>query len=261
MKHLKKFEELSPSIYKSAAKELNKLGRASHGTGYHKVKPEDNDFKRRANSLDSWGDVIEWRKNIEELSKTSTKLPITVKSNQHSGSKKFNFTADFYLRFFFDRDCFTEVLDDAIEDGEVELTFSVTFIPADKESLEKCEVEGSDMLDEYTSMDMIWLAIKLKIEGNRITFDGLRISNDTEYGDVVLNRAIVGRIRTTLINMFTEGNSMSTGYTDTNDLYKMIENTVIIESGLSSEYGITMDYIKDELTKMTPNKMLSEYTK
>lgn len=246
MKYLRKFEELSPEVYRSASRELNKLGRELHGTGYHKVKPNDNIFKKRANDLSEWATYSEWKKNLTKLSENNTKVNVTMKC------ERLTFKSDFYILYFFDESIFNDNMEYSIADNYINITFCVSFVPADEESYRNCK----DNFDDSTRLDLIWLSIKLKIDNHSIKFDSIVLDNDNEFGSVDINRLIIGKMRNMLIKSFDPNGGVSTNYGEVVDMYRLVEDTVMIKSGLSSDYGLTMYYIKEELEKVTANQML-----
>lgn len=248
MKYLRKFEELSPEVYRSAARELNKIGRQLHGTGYHKVKADDNIFKKRSNDLSEWANYSNWKNRLIDLEKSNTKVSVTMKCEKET------FKSDFYMLYFFDKDIFNDNMHYTVSDNYINITFCVSFIPADEESYKNCK----ENFDDPTRLDMIWLSIKLNIDNHSIKFDSIILDNDNinEYGSVNIDRLIIGKIRNTLIKSFSPNGQISTNYGDIGDMYRLIENVVMIEAGLSSDYGLTMYYIKEELEKISANQML-----
>lgn len=245
MKHLKKFEELSPEIYRSAAKGLTKLGREIHGKEYWK---NDNEFKNRSRDLEDWADYNSWKNSLEEESKLG-KTKLKVKSN---GGEEFD--ANFYPFYFFNTDLFEECLD--IDSGEFEMQFEMNAIPCDEESLKICK-DKMPGIDNFYYINLMWLYLKFKIEGNRIVFDGMEIHNETDNGKLILDRVLAGKIRTALINMLSDDKKYPSGYNNINTAYEAIEQTVVAASGLSSEYGLTMDILKGIVSSITANKMLT----
>ena len=247
MKHIRKFNELNAETYSSAADKLRKLGRDTYGRDYWKT---DNEFKDRSAKLSDMADYRRWEKSLLENNKLGkTRLKIENRKGEM-------FEADFNLFFFCNGDSFLDSFEDSIEsEGTIEIPFEVSAYPADKESLNICKDKFGD-IDNIYGPDIMWLYLVFKIEGERLVFDEYKIDN-TDNGVVKVDRVLAGKIRSSLLNIFTEGNDYPSGYNNIDTAYEAVERYIIAESGLSSEYGLSMDHIKDAISSVSANKILT----
>jgi hypothetical protein len=247
MKHLKKFEELNTQTYYNAAKELHKMA---------KTNP---DFRKRAHALENWGEISKWKKEVKELSSEKNQLFKVELVNNEWSKGNFKIEGDFYSNLFINVDMLSDTIADDISEGdEFGISFEVRFIPTSMSMIKELE-DNITTMEYFTDMILIWGSIRFNIVDQSAKFDRIILDTDTDYGNITLTRAMVTFIRKQLLEYLTEGSTAKTYYTTDETMYDMLTTHLLGECGLSGDYGLTLEYIKDEITKLTANKILANY--
>lgn len=246
MKHIKKFNELNTQTYHNAARQ------------FHKMAKTNPDFRKRAYELENWAETIRWKNNLEQLKKDNTPLvSVELVNNKWSGKNSFKLTDDMYISLFINTDLASDTIEDELNSGEFSIPFEVRFIPNNKDIIDEFS-NTLENVENFTDMILIWGALEFKIISEAAVFQRIRLDSSTEYGDLKITRPMVNFIRKRLLNYLDEDCKIDTGYNRNETMYSML-NLLLAETGISSEYGITLEYIKDEITKLNANKILANY--
>lgn len=242
MKHLKKFnEELSPSTYRRASNKLDLLGR----------KSKNAELIRRAKSLAEYAEDKLWKENIKNFSKYG-KTTITTKC------KKGTISGDFYLLFDFDYYGFEQMYQDNLNDEKLSVHFTIGFIPVDLDTKNKfIEILPVPDFDNGYFFGL-WISLDFKDRSSGLEFSELSLSNyDTAMnGDISFTRPLCGLIKKHLVACFSSTDNYL-HFGDNRSMYDVIEEEVLVKSGASSEFGITMEYFQDVVKKITPNALMA----
>lgn len=252
MKYLKRFnEELSPRIYKSAARKLDKLGHSDRAK----------ELKDWSNKIESDLNLKRWERNINQYSKFG-KVKLNI-LNEENGKKM---TEDFYLDISIDRDSFEDsylfegTLEETLGDSEGYFWLPIGIIPATKEVIEKCEEVMPE--PEMIGNGFYWgmsISLKFKIENSTIKMTGYELEDydPTISGKVSFaDRASANKFKTTLKKMFTDPTlGYPSGYGDIPDFYEMFYNIFGGEFGLTTDYGLSPETIGDFINSLSVNAM------
>lgn len=252
MKYLKRFnEELSPRIYKSAARKLDKLGHSDRAK----------ELKDWSNKIESDLNLKRWERNVNQYSKFG-KVKLNI-LNEETGKKM---TEDFYLDISIDRDSFEDsylfegTLEETLGDDEGYFWLPIGIIPATKEVIEKCEEVMPE--PEMIGNGFYWgmsISLKFKIENSTIKMIGYElddydpaISGKVSFAD----RSSANKFKTTLKKMFTDPTfGYPSGYDDIPDFYEMFYNIFGGEFGLTTDYGLSPETIGDFINSLSVNAM------
>jgi hypothetical protein len=257
MKYLKKFnEELKSQTYLSASRKLKKLGNPSS--------------LRRAEELKNWAGKVEWKENIVRWEKNIKDYSKYGVFKLNVNSKKGNFNDDFYLSLHFDSDMFIDNYDDDKSEGDGEnfktkIYLGTGIIPKNKEVLDKCV---ANMPFESSGIDAFcngffwgfWITINIEIiNGNRFEFLDINVStyDDEDTGTINLTSGAAQKLKNLLIELF--GNkefNYPSSYTTTNSEYENLTNS-LIKSGVSSDYGLTLDDIAEYIKEYPKHKLMN----
>jgi hypothetical protein len=241
MKYLKSFNErLNPATYSRAAKKLRDKGHAG-----------------RADQLVSWGDKIrkdkyieDWKKNIEEYSPFGTfKMVIKNKDKSVEG--------DFYMQIVFDIDCFEDVYHNR-DNNKIFFSFLTNIIPSTDELLKKCKEVSNDFFGSYTSYTSYSVFINSELnDSGIIRFTGFEIDFDGHPTEIFFSdRASAGRFKSLLKRILTRPElNYPSGYTTDPNFYSNMQNVVSIKSGLSSDYGFSLEGLADYINTISVNDM------
>lgn len=248
MKHLKKYnEELRPTTYFSAARKLKKIGHPG-----------------RAEELEKWGEKMEseqsltkWRDCLQDYAPFGTfKMNIT---NPKNGRK---ITEDFALFLQFDELAFEDNFE--IEAGDdknnvkgLSLLFFIGLIPTSQETIKKCE----EVLPEPEfGNGFYWgmcFSVDFDIVEGQVTMTGYSfddydsgLTGNVSFAD----RASAGKFKMLIKNIFSNPSlGYPSSYTDETDMYKKLEQVVLIRQGFSSDYGFDFNQVAEFINKISPN--------
>lgn len=250
MKYLKRFnEELRPSTYMSAARKIKKtIG--------------DTD---RAGKLEDWArkmemdeSMIRWRENVKELSKYGT-FKMNIK-NPETGKV---LTDDFYLDIGFDtlamEDNYLSEKESSPDNFTAMFPFHIGIIPMNEETINKCE----EMMPcaEFGN-GFYWgsfFSIEFTVKGDDLTLTGFSLDNydDSLSGDVSFaDRASAGKFKNLIKKILLEKDlDYPSGYTDSKNLYEVLEKSILAECSMSSDYGLTLEQIAEYINTINPNTL------
>ncbi len=250
MKYLKKFnEELKSQTYLSASRKLKQLGNPSS--------------IKRSKILNDWSTKVEfkeylvkWKQKIEEYSKYGV-FRLNIRDN---------FSDDFYTALFFDSDAFLDEFEYPNQLGSsTQIYFSLGIIPKTKEVLDKCmhymplTNSGQDAFSNGFFWGL-WVSIDVKIiNGNRFEISDMRVStyDRDDTGDVSLTSGAAQKLKNLLVQLLTNKElDYPSSATDTESEYENINNS-FIKSGISSDYGLTLDDIAEYIKEYPKHKLMN----
>jgi hypothetical protein len=218
MKHLKKFnEELRPQTYMSAARKLDKLG-------HHD----------RANALKDWAketekkeEMIKWQDRIQDYAQFGT-FKLTIKNPTNE-----TLTGDFHLDVNFDDLSFSD-------EPESGITFFLGLIPTSEDLI----YQYMELCPDYDfGNGFFWGKIfNLQYElGDTVVFTKWNMWDyDDEMNGKInfADRASANKFKNLIIQIFSNPQlGYPSGYTDADDLYEKLTNTILAENSFSSDYG------------------------
>jgi hypothetical protein len=273
MKHLRKFnEELKPRTYKKAASTLQ-------GLGHHS----------RAKSLNDWASAKEEEQRKEELNKEIENWKHNVNEFAKFGKFKFNIFAhkakswtpgsgsnfrttegtllisdDFYVCLNFDEYSLEDTIDD-IRSGSSTISISGGLIPTSEEAIIKYkEIFKVNKKDGDFANGFFWgfwLNFKISLDGDLISvteadmnaFDS-SVSGYVSLGD----RRSAGAFKILLKNIFEGKINYPSGRRDITDMHDFLETNLCNQSGLSSDYGLSMDHFAEAIKKMNTQLLVRE---
>jgi hypothetical protein len=246
MKYLKKFnEELRPQTYMSAARKLDKLG-------HHD----------RANALKDWAketekkeEMIKWQDRIQDYSPFGT-FKMTIKNPEKRSwtGKGDTLTGDFHLDINFDELAFS----DEPENG---ITFFLGLIPSSEDLI----YQYMDLCPDYDfGNGFFWgkiFTLKYDLSDDQVKFTKYELWDYDEdmNGKVAFaDRASANKFKTLLIQIFSNPQlGYPSGYTDADDLYEKLTNTILAENSFSSDYGFKLEDAADYIRTISPNLLSS----
>jgi hypothetical protein len=250
MKYLKKFnEELKPGTYFSAARKLTKLGDPGRAAG-----------------LKDWGDKIEMRENLIKWKENlQTYAPFGIfKLNIVNPNNNKKLTGDFALDFNFDPDSFSDNYECEKEENPdnikgLYINFFLGLIPTSEELLQQCE---EVMPAPEMSNGFYWgmcCSIEFDIINGVINFKELSVG-DYDYnlsGKITIaDRPSAGRFKMVLKNLFSNpGYNYPSSRTDCTSQWEALERTILVECGLSSEYGFELEQVANFINTISPNTL------
>lgn len=240
MKYLKKFnEELRPQTYMSAARKLDKLGHTD-----------------RANALKDWSremekkeEMIKWQDHIQDYAQFGT-FKMTIK-NPETGE---TLTGDFHLDINFDELSFS----DEPENG---ICFFLGLIPSSEDLIYQYMdiCPGYDFGNGFFWGKIFTLQYDLSDEQVKFTKYELFDYDDEMNGKVnFADRASANKFKTLLIQIFSNPQlGYPSGYTDADDLYEKLTNTILAENSFSSDYGFKLEDAAKYIRTISPNLLSS----
>ena len=239
MKHLKRFnEELSPNTYRRAARKIT------------------ND-PIRVTALRDWADEVEnkgniqkWKSNIQEFS------PFGIfKMNIVSPSGDDNLTTDFALDLTFDADSFSDSYEEG-EDGS--FSFFGGIIPLNDLDKKRCD----DVLavDDFGNgfYWALWVGVSYIIENGMVIIKNFELSNyDSGFGDISFaDRTSANKFKNLMIKIFSDrGLNYPSGYTDADTIFDKLEQTILMENSMSSDYGFKLEDVAEFIKTISPNTL------
>ena len=239
MKHLKKFnEELRPQTYMSAARKLDKLGHTD-----------------RANALKDWAretekkeEMIKWRDRIQDYAQFGT-FKFTIKNPETNET----LTGDFHLDVNFDDMAFSD-------EPESGITFFLGLIPTSEDLI----YQYMELCPDYDfGNGFFWGKIfNLEYElGDTVVFTKWNMWDyDDEMNGKVnfADRASANKFKSLLIQIFSNPQlGYPSGYTDADDLYEKLTNTILAENSFSSDYGFKLEDAAEYMRTISPNLLSS----
>jgi hypothetical protein len=282
MKYIKKFnEELKSSTLLSASKQLRDMGNKSSINRAEKLK----EWSENASEREIYSEnLISWKENVKKYSKYgSFRLKMTSKLNGQSrkeaGYKEPPvYMEDFYLGLSFDRSMFLDNLseeayaeNDNDFDGDVydnytaKIFLSAELIPKNKESLDKClknfpkKSSGNDIFwGGWVSG--LWIIIDIKvINGNRFEISNLSVTEYDEYdtGGVSLTTSSAQKLKNLLVSLFEDKSLNYPSTEGDSSQYDTLYKTILIEAGMSSDYGLTLDDIAEYIKSFPKHKLIN----
>lgn len=139
-------------------------------------------------------------------------------------------------------------------------------IPKNKEVLDKCvdtmPFNSSDANDAFGNGFFwgFWITIDINIiNGNRFELLDVKVStyDEDDSGEVSLTSGAAQKLKNLLVELF--GNkefNYPSSYTTTNNEYENLNNS-LIESGVSSDYGLTLDDIAEYIKEYPKHKLMN----
>lgn len=245
MKYLKRFnEELAPETYFNAAKKLKKMG-------------NNPSLKTRADELNSWGRKTEWKNAVNEYSKYGT-YNITIKTDNGT------VTGPFHLDITFNAEGFEDEYKYEVDNGNTNIdctfAFFVGLIPSTEELFDEC-VEIVEDPDQGNGM--FWgfiFSLDFNVDGTSFEFKKFNIENYDESvtGDVIIaDRQSANKFKNTMFKIFTDRDlNYPSGYRNHDYMYDLINSYVFIQCGISSDYGISMEYVGKYIKSINTNLLL-----
>jgi len=241
MRYLKKFnEELSPSTYQNAARKLDGQAR----------KSKNSEFTKRADALRNYGQDMQWKKNISTYSKYG-KATITTQTDEGS------ITGDFYIMLDFDYFNFDEINQEYMPDDKLCLHLSGGLIPVDEETRDRFIKDLPDGDFDNGFFWGLWVGLDFEDKSSGLELTKLSISPYDEYvcGKISFTRPLCGLIKKHLTACFASDSNYPLD--DDRNMYDSIEEEVLVKSGVSSHFGITMEFFQDVVKKITPNVLMA----
>jgi hypothetical protein len=185
---------------------------------------------------------------------------------------------DFYLGLSFDRSMFLDNLseeayaeNDNDFDGDVydnytaKIFLSAELIPKNKESLDKClknfpkKSSGSDIFwGGWVSG--LWIIIDIKvINGNRFEVSNLSVMEYDEYdtGGISLTTSSAQKLKNLLVSLFEDKSLNYPSNEGDSSQYDTLYKTILIEAGMSSDYGLTLDDIAEYIKSFPKHKLIN----
>jgi hypothetical protein len=239
MKHLKKFnEELRPQTYMSAARKLDKLGHTD-----------------RANALKDWAketekkeEMIKWQDRIQDYAQFGT-FKLTIKNTETNET----LTGDFHLDVNFDDLAFSD-------EPESGITFFLGLIPTSEDLI----YQYMELCPDYDfGNGFFWGKIfNLQYElGDTVVFTKWNMWDyDDEMNGKVnfADRASANKFKNLIIQIFSNTQlGYPSGYTDADDLYEKLTNTILAENSFSSDYGFKLEDAAEYMRTISPNLLSS----
>lgn len=179
-----------------------------------------------------------------------------------------NLPGDFYISLFFDPDAFLEEFyceEGEYNSGKKQIYFSVGIIPKTKELLDKCmkfmplTSSGQDSFSNGFFWGF-WISIDVDIiNKNRFEFSDLRVStyDRDDTGDIYLTSGAAQKLKNLLIQLLTNKElDYPSSISDTESEYENI-NKAFIESGISSDYGLSLDDIAEYIKDFPKHKLMN----
>jgi hypothetical protein len=253
MKYLKRFnEELSPGVYKNAARKLDKLVKEKPilARAVNAEKRKGN-LEEHSKKIEKIEDMKKWRNNIETFSKYG-EFNIEL-GNPRNSSPLSPKVFTFYLYLSISADMMEDSWDDEDTDNrEILFPFVGGLIPKNEEDIPQIE--------EYIPDEMyngffwgFWINIIYKVSEGVVSFDGLKIY---DYDDYLINmqfadRKSVVKFKNLVTNLFDYKFDYPSGHTDVTNMYDKIEQSLVQGLEISSTYGVDMGRIKEDI-KNTP---------
>lgn len=239
MKHLKKFnEELRPQTYMSAARKLDKLGHTD-----------------RANALKDWAketekkeEMIKWQDRIQDYAQFGT-FKLTIKNTETNET----LTGDFHLDVNFDDLSFSD-------EPESGITFFLGLIPTSEDLI----YQYMELCPDYDfGNGFFWGKIfNLQYElGDTVVFTKWNMWDyDDEMNGKInfADRASANKFKNLIIQIFSNPQlGYPSGYTDADDLYEKLTNTILAENSFSSDYGFKLEDAAEYMRTISPNLLSS----
>lgn len=234
MKFIRRFnEELSPSVYRSAAKQLKKMG--------HHNRSED---------LDKHADIISYKENLKKYSKYGK-----VKIDFYD-EKVFVFSGDFYLFLSFDE----SMCQECNGDGDVlSIPLTIGLIPADKNVIETC-MEKLPEPDFYNGFYWgMFVSIDYKIVNEKMVFNGIDIDPYDEslsFSPVFSDRISANTFKQMLLKCFDEeGNYPHDTSVDDISTYNVLNRTLCQTMDLTINYNFDLSKTYEDIKGYSVNKL------
>jgi hypothetical protein len=259
MKHIKKFnEELKSDTYYSAA---NKFGASGHHNRAIKLRNYGSDVEVR--ELEE-KERIQKEKDQKEKEKKYKEWQENIKKFSPFGLFKIKIdelVQDYYLKIDYNSDMFLD--NDFMPDSRIYMNFSVSIIPPDVDSYNKLKELDYDF-DEKT--DYIHMMFRIDVITELSKFDSEAIKFNLYYADTVegvenvqiADRRSAYKFKKLFRSLFTSKEYPTSGYWATK--YKSVYNHIdlsLAESGVSSDFGLTMEDIVLAIDKTPINSLYS----
>lgn len=240
MKFIRRFnEELSPNVYRSAAKQLKKMG--------HHNRSED---------LDKHADIISYKENLKKYSKYGK-----VKIDFYD-EKVFVFSGDFYLFISFDesmcQECNT-TNNGNWNDSEISIALTIGLIPADKNVIETC-MEKLPEPDFYNGFYWgMFVSIDYKIVNEKMVFNGIDIDPYDEslsFSPVFADRISANTFKQMLLKCFDEeGNYPHDTSVGDMSTYSVLNSTLCQTMDLTINYNFDLSKAYEDIKGYSVNKL------
>jgi hypothetical protein len=252
MKHIKKFnEELKSDTYYSAADKFHTIGHISRGNKLmsygDEISTKETQEKERIKNEKKYK---EWQENIKKFSPFGL---FKIKIDE--------LVQDYYLKIDYNSDMFLD--NDFMPDSRIYMNFSVSIIPPDVDSYNKLKELDYDF-DEKT--DYIHMMFRIDVITELSKFDSEAIKFNLYYADTVegvenvqiADRRSAYKFKKLFRSLFTSKEYPTSGYWATK--YKSVYNHIdlsLAESGVSSDFGLTMEDIVLAIDKTPINSLYS----
>ncbi len=251
MKHLKKFEELSPEVYRNVAAKLKELG--------HPKK--DDVFSSHAEDI-LHRQVLENINRMRSIYSKYGTFEVSIKSKNTVSQKKFNIGLEF------DGGLFGEEYGDlkiGMESGGngpwyVYINLYGSLIPADDEAVKYVTSIMKDYHYKGVLHGMLF-SITLKIKDDSVSAIGYSSEStgdldrfNIEFSDKNSAR----KFKKLLIDIFGNPNSEYPAAYRDETLFEHIERVVLAENSFSSDYGFSIEKIAEYLRGLSDYKFFRE---
>jgi len=249
MKYLKKFnEELRPQTYMSAARKREAeaiLKDELHGKGAGRDERESaEELRSWAREMEKKEEMIKWKDRIQDYAQFGT-FKISIK-NTETGE---TLTGDFHLDISFDDLAFGD-------EPESGITFFIGLIPT-----------SEDLIHQYIEVcpdydfgnGFFWGKIfNLEYElTDTVTFTKWNMWDyDSDMNGKISfsNRRSANNFKNLLIQIFSNPQlGYPSGYTDADDIYEKLTNSILAENSFSSEYGFKLEDAAEYIKTISPN--------
>lgn len=248
MKYLKKFnEELKPTTYFSAARKLKKIGHSG-----------------RAEDLQKWGEKMQDKENLVKWKDTlQDYAPFGIfKINIENDETKKEVTGDFALFLQFDELAFEdnyeyEKSQDPNNIKDISILFFIGLIPTSEELKNECDqVVPEPEFDNGFYWGMCF-SIEFEVVNGDLKIKGYNFDDyDSGMTGMVsfADRASAGKFKMLLKSIFSNPNlGYPSSYTDEPDMYKKMEQVILIRQSFSSDYGFELSQVAEFINTISPN--------
>ena len=249
MKHIKKFnEELKSTTYHSAADKLHAIGHISRGNKLmsygDEISTKEAQEKER---IKNEKNEKEWQENIKKFSPFGLfKIKID------------DLIQDYHLVIHYCSDIFLD--NDFMENSRIYMNFTICVIPPDINSYNKLKEidygfdEKTDYIHAMLRMDVI---IDLKKSYSEVIKLNLYDADNSKFAGIA-DRRTAYKLKRLFRSLFTSKEYPTSGFwaTKYKSVYEQIDLS-LAESGVSSDFGVSMDDIASTIDKTPINSLYS----
>lgn len=258
MKHIKKFNELKSTTYYSAADKLSNIGhnkRSSKLNNYANdielIELEEKERIKKEKEIESQNRKYkEWQENIKKFSPFGL---FKIKIDE--------LVQDYYLVIDYCSDMFLD--NDFMENSRIYMHFPICIIPPDIDTynkLKELDYEFDNKTDYIHSIFKVNVIIELnQYDSEVIKFELCDSENVDNVEKIdIADRRSAYKFKKLFKSFFTSKEYPTNGFWSTK--YKSLYNQIdlsLAESGVSSEFGLSMDDIVTCIDKTSINSLYS----